>query len=196
MLMLIAPLAFKKFAKGHFVTVLLVSFFLWCLGQIRTTDIIVGFFKNYIPISIGNFDLLSWQLIFFIGFFLGFQEGNKQLEPFKNNTKVFLACLFFASILFVVRHEIVTLPEIPYFGSLISKQYVGIIRLFNFLILCYIVCYLVDRYKSLFRWTWLIFLGKHSLQVFSFHVLLLTIFLPFIDEYNHMALLSKCCLLS
>jgi hypothetical protein len=65
-------------------------------------------------------------------------------------------------------------------GWLASKQNYGPAYLVNFLAFSYLVYCLAARFPRAFRWPALAFLGRHSIQVFSFHVVAVYLAAPLI----------------
>lgn len=88
---------------------------------------------------------------------------------------------------FCWRHHWIELPQHGWiFHHVTGLQNLGLLRLFNFM-LWGIVMLCVGRFFALHKWMIfrpLAFLGRHSLQVYSYHVLLLFMLYLTIDFWN------------
>jgi len=67
-------------------------------------------------------------------------------------------------------------------GWLASKQNYGPAYLVNFLAFSYLVYCIATRFPRAFRWPAPAFLGRHSIQVFSFHVVAVYLAAPLISR--------------
>lgn len=187
LLLLVAP-AVQLFMRGYWVVVILVSVSLWLLVQ-------YGFvfrpFAEYIPYA-GSYAWLAWQVLFISGLSAGYLRVTYPDKPVIScHVGLFLLCLVLAAPLFLTWH----LPRftdkatlLPYIPSILVQFEVGInqiiplkeltakgslawLRLLNFIVIAYLVACLASRYKKLFTWHPIAFLGQHSLPVFAFHIL-------------------------
>jgi len=89
--------------------------------------------------------------------------------------KPVLASIFVAASLFFLSRHLIVLPEITF---LIERSQLEWIRLANFLLLASCVSGVFPKISPHSHVSWLAFLGKHSLQVFSFQAVLLYLLAP------------------
>jgi hypothetical protein len=167
------PLLLMLLRKGHDQWLLLGSFFMWLAAQFRIGTILMGRFLPEPEMFESRFELFAWQFLFVLGFWLGYRviyEGSMRIP--KRRYLVLLSSVF-ALAMFLYRWGFIRwdLLETRFFRNAIRGDNLGWIRLLNFLALAYLAKRLVDRLGGFFRNAWLELLGRHSLQVFCFHIL-------------------------
>lgn len=124
----------------------------------------------------GAFQLFAWQLIWMLGLWLGAHAGTGSVPRFP--TFIIIAACVVAAMGFLVRHS---LGQAPFAdassAALLSKWYLGPLRLLNFLALIALVLRFGHHLKNAIRWRFLELLGAASLSVFCVHlgVVLLTL---------------------
>src|SRR3984885_12914714 len=81
----LTSVAFRLAERRGWKTVLFSSFSVWAIAQTHVRDVLVNAGKDLPFIELGPFDLLSWQLLWVAGLFVGqsFLEG-KSLLPMPN----------------------------------------------------------------------------------------------------------------
>ena len=82
----------------------------------------------------------------------------------------------------LVRYEV--LPSILFGFDLFDltvRETFGPLRAINLLTLAYLITCVGARFPKLLEWPWFSYLGQHSLQVFTFHIVLLYLILPLYD---------------
>lgn len=157
--------------------VLAGSFFLWLLGQLfdPVAAVTLAVFPGHWP---GYFNLLSWQLLYVFGLFLGNKCYRNEPIRFLSWQPVLALIFFSVFLLFLSRHTL-GLPEIIMY---IDRPRLEWLRLANFLLLTAGIGAIFPYIPLHAHLSWLAFLGKHSLQVFSFHIGLLYFLVPVSDE--------------
>ena len=65
-----------------------------------------------------------------------------------------------------------------------SKEYLRPLRLLNFTVLSIVVTSLATRYAEWFKYKPLVYLGKNSLEVFAFHILVVILVKPLSNYLN------------
>lgn len=169
--------------RGHWV--LLLSTAMWLSAQLGLTGKISGLISYYLPIKMGFFDILAWQLLFVTGLIVGFWQYTRTKPLLSSNYRIilFITSAVIASILFIQRLGLkFDFYFIPNVKILTDKFSLAPLRLLNFMVVAYLTSVITTRFKNLFTWRWLSFLGQHSLQVFSFHVLLVYALRTFHDQ--------------
>ena len=117
------------------------------------------------PVNSGAFALTAWQLLFVVGVFIGADRA-----PPPRPTLVFAAAAA-ALWLTLVRHGLATSPwSDGQLDLLTNKVKLAPLRTIHFALIAVTVTALARRWPRAFAWPWLARLGRHSLTVFSGHV--------------------------
>ena len=169
---LFSPFILKSFFQNKASTVFAISIIIYLLSQISWLQLI-GFVPQDYNINPGGFNLFSWQLLFIAGIYIGYNRANGHIV-LPRNKKVFVIFVILLAVFFLFRHS-----SIEIFWKLSNRTDLKILRLLNFFILAYCIDYL-NYHTNIFKWRIfqlkeLAFLGRHSLQVFSFHIILIYI---------------------
>ncbi len=176
-LVLLMPFLLEQFIKGRSLMVMLASFGVWFIAQFGVLGLITNTVAKYLPIHLGAFDILAWQLIFVVGLYLGFLKYQQRELTYLLNNKLLAISLVVATLLFLLRQDLITINFLEN-EAIISKERLGFLRLVNFATLVYLIGLLKSKFNKLFEWQWLSGLGQHSLQVFAFHVGLIFLLAP------------------
>jgi len=159
----LAPFVLNLFSKNKQLIFFILSGALWLVSQL---DIYQLAYPE-LGIDMGSFNIFAWQFLFFSGVFIGHLRF-KGISILPVNKLLFIAASTLALIFFVVNllfnFEYIDLPDL-----LIGKPNLGIFRIINFFLIAYSIHYLIKS-KIFFKSQWISFLGKHSLQVFIFHI--------------------------
>ncbi|HYK75387.1 MAG TPA: OpgC domain-containing protein [Daejeonella sp.] len=180
-LLLLLPVVLKQFVKNKLTLVLAISLALYLLGQFQLVETTISGLNKTMSTSIdlGYFNILSWQLLFFLGLLLGTWEVKNYpwWTAFKKNRVIFFVSLSVIIPCLVLRHTLY--KNIPYADILINRSHLAPLRLLNFLSISFVVNYLISRYRPSVS-AFLVYLGQNSLQVFSFHVIVVLCMAPFV----------------
>ncbi|MGH8008421.1 MAG: OpgC domain-containing protein, partial [Candidatus Binatia bacterium] len=155
------------------VLVLAGSVVLWGVGQVfdpleAATHLFAPGHRS------AYFNVLSWQLLYVLGLCLGYKYYRNEsirLLAYKPVLGLVFLCAF---VLFLSRHSIL-LPELT---TGLGRPRLEWLRLANVLLLAATIGAFLSKIPLHAQVPWLAFLGKHSLQVFSFHVALLYLLAP------------------
>ena len=180
---LFIPLVISSLHKGYYWRILLVSCLLYAAGNMnryfRITDYLVGN-EN---INIGYFDVLCWQLLFVLGLLSGFLYYTGKTKALQQNKSLFYASVAVVVISFAVKNAHI---DLKYgFDYLINKPTLGPLRIVNFTALVFMFVFIATKKETWFTTKAMCVLGKYSLEVFSFHILLMIIFRPIKEYFNH-----------
>ncbi|HEX7027593.1 MAG TPA: OpgC domain-containing protein [Gammaproteobacteria bacterium] len=180
--MMAAPLLLVLINKGRHTAVLLASLLCWLLIQFIN---IPGpaWFSQY-DLRIGAFNPLAWQFLFVAGLVSGTVFMRKPLNPPPSSTLAVLAVP--VVLLLLDRHGIVDILP-AYLLPLTERYNLGLIRLINFALLATLIYLSILYLKLNVGNRWVEFLGKHSLQVFTYSILLAEVsakVLPYIQHYS------------
>jgi hypothetical protein len=167
------PLLLTLLRKGHDRWLLLGSFTVWLSAQFGAGTMLLNHVVPEPGMLESRFEFFAWQFLFVLGFWLGYRviyEGSMCIP--KRRYLVLLSSVL-ALAMFLYRWGLIRwdLLETRFFKNAVRGDNLGWMRLLNFLALAYLAKCLVDRFGSFFRFAWLEFLGRHSLQVFCFHIL-------------------------
>jgi hypothetical protein len=130
-------------------------------------------------LQLGFFNILAWQLLFVAGAYFGYRKAAGLPSPVPASRLLFGVTIAVVATLFVLRHQhlLLGIRLIRIHTALDSWRAINHpLRLINFAAFAYILWYLprsIDttlNASSAFRF--LRFLGRHSLQVFAWSVLL------------------------
>lgn len=171
---LLGPLVLKGFINGKVIPIAIISIIVWLLG--RKIAYYVFPAENVCYLNLSFFNIFCWQILFFAGCFLGYLKANKK-KLFPLNKIVFIAAIVLFVIFAISRHlysDFILIKAIRHFAS---RENLGFARLLNFSILTYIIYYLSSQGKNI-NVEWISFLGRHSIHVFVFSIILVYFYIP------------------
>ena len=181
--LLLLPLAIRQFRRGQVFVTFLVSLAVWAAAQLGLKNILINIIFFGKPMYMGYFDVFGYQLLFLAGAYIGYCLSAGKTPENIYGLKFLIPVLFIAAFFFAQRHGLIDL-SIPQWQGLITNVKLGPLRLVNFATDVYLIAYLLRKFPTWMRWRPLVFLGEHSLQVFSWHLLLLFIIVPFLSFYK------------
>jgi len=189
-LVLVMPLMIILLQQGRIVIFWGLICSLWLVGfYLGQPDYIFeGTIFGYLPIHLGNFNILSWQLIFFTGLFFGFRKRMNTEYATKTKMPLLFLSILVAGFFFSVRngmhlgidYGLDFTSDKLWFHFIFNKFNLGIGRIINFLAISYITAVLLRKYKKLLRNSWLVVLGQNSIKVYAAHLISLFFFYPVI----------------
>ncbi|MDF7814354.1 OpgC domain-containing protein [Hymenobacter sp. YC55] len=171
------PILVKCFNKGLVWQVLTASIAIYIAGALIHPYHIIDALVSNKNIQTGFYNLLCWQLLFVLGAISGFMFYSDRTKKIINSRYIFCVCTSVAFVLFIEKNLHLGISEIN-IERLTEKSGLGIVRLVNFLVLCFMVIYAAARNKNWFVNKYICYLGKYSLEVFSFHIVLIITFMP------------------
>lgn len=171
--MLISPLVLTLLSRCQRGVVLIASVAVWLLGQVIDPCALATalLFPSH---HSGYFNVLSWQLVYVLGLFLGSDAGRQMAATLLNRTWLRRLICLCALLLFLSRHAVI-LPEVVDGIDRSSLQW-G--RLVNVLLLTALGGMVFPKIPPRMCVPWLAFLGQHSLPVFAFQVVAFYLLLP------------------
>jgi len=195
-LMLFAPFALRWMTQYRHVgvaMVLLGSVGVWWGAQYMFGDTLQALLPGSLMLRTGAFHLLAWQLVFVLGMVLGFLRFDSKDAFPRVNGWLFALSVAIVVYLFLQRHGYMHeagqhSPLLAWLQEYrhIARDNMAWMRLLNFLAFVYVTATLIALHKryGIFNWLalpgrWLAFLGQHSLQVFSYHLVVLYCYIPF-----------------
>ena len=172
---LTVPIAVWLAKKNRLGLILLSSAVVWLLAQFGLGDHLYAVLSRFWPVDFGRFDIFAWQLIFVLGVCIGIR-GTTNLIPCRFRRLALIVCVVVVAILFSIRHGFILsdprfkIESLSFIGSL------GPIRLLNFTAFALLVQYALSWLTKNLIVRGLALLGRHSLEVFTFHIFLLYFF--------------------
>jgi hypothetical protein len=176
---LFMPAALLALRRDRGLAMLAVSLAVWALAQMGLGRIADG--TGHFGFFQGDFNPFAWQFVFFSGLYFGHVQIYRHRRVVAPQPALVVLCIVICVLGLTMRWQWLPWPAV--FGPdgwLASKQNYGPTYLVNFLTFSYLVYYLARRFPQVFRWPPLAFLGRHSIQVFSFHVLAVYVAAPLI----------------
>jgi hypothetical protein len=206
------PFMLMLFHRGLVVPAAAISIIAWMLGQLMlasaasdAASAAVASWGYEIPFRLG-FNLLGWQIIYMMGLYAGYRLATKPIDlSFLREPQyevAFHICLGALLILLIMRQ--ITLND--WLSPAFTDAFVAAMPRRNFSAM-YLVAFLIDlfmlawlfegaphsqsmtvqRVGQFVRWLFtrrfLTLLGQHSLQVFSWHLIVLYIVLMITDKH-------------
>jgi hypothetical protein len=171
------PLALLALRSGRGSAMLLASIGIWAAAQVGlgsrpSGGDPFGFFR-------GDFNPIAWQFVFFSGLYCGYWHLHKGRPVVTVRPFAAALCALVCIAGLTMRWQLVPWPAaFAHGGWLASKADYGAAYLVNFLAFAYLVYCLASRLPRLFSWPPFAFLGRHSIQVFSFHIFIVYIVAP------------------
>jgi hypothetical protein len=155
--------------------ILWTSLFFWVLAQFGFRNAEHTFMMRYIPTRIplnemGSFDLWAWQLLWFVGVWLGVRWAQDNLAIETWARRAVTPALVIAVFCFVVRRILARGFELGAFEFLFDKWHLGPIRMLDFAAVSALLI-LSQRVTKPAAIRPLVLLGQSSLQVFCVHLL-------------------------
>lgn len=180
------PFVLRQFQAGRAFVVLGTSFALWLLAQGRIGP----------EISIGY--LFAWQLLFILGAWLGYcRQAGISIPGFSSPRALKMASIGFA-VLFLCRHPMVRPPILSLSWAITNKEQLGIVRLVDITLLAFLIARIPRssdlRLLSTRLCRPVCFLGRHSLPVFSWHVIIVWLGRVCDEQWAHYSLSIQVCL--
>ena len=168
------PVALLALRGGRGATMLLVSIAVWGCAQIGLGS--RGPSGDPIGLFRGDFNPFAWQFVFFSGLYLGYLHLYQKRRIVTAQPVVVVLCALICVVGLTMRWQSLPWPESFMRGAwFTAKRDYGAAYLVNFLAFSYLVYCLAARSPRVFSWPPLAFLGRHSIQVFSFHIFIIYI---------------------
>lgn len=184
---LVVPISLSFFSNRKALQVLGLSFLLWLIPQ--ASPLIFQHENPFInlkeaPFYEGYFNLLSWQFLFVISAYIGFSF--QEIQRFYSSSKIFviaflLCCMFAIFKITTYLYKDIELPEI-----LESKPHLGLLRITNLLSLSLVTYWVIkNKFIPFKKFTFISSLGKYSLEVFTFHVIIVYLSILIRDYFDY-----------
>jgi hypothetical protein len=177
LLLALLPPVLSAFEAGRERQVLGASVVVWAVSQLGPSQAVANAVAGRLGFASGlYFDPLAWQLLFIAGLWVGHRRHHGR--PVLDRGRLLpVAGLAIAVALLWYRYQLKAgLDPVPTLLGVdssvwISRSGLGPARLLNFAVLAYLIARLGAAFPRLLVWPWAAYLGRHSLEVFAFHVL-------------------------
>jgi hypothetical protein len=162
-------------AKGRAPLIWAGSIALWLSAQWG----IGGPAHNPPWLQLGTFNVLAWQIFFIAGAHVGYLKVAGLRSQIPHSRALLAFCVVVVSLLFLARHQNVLFPNLSLIDVRASltdwKTRNHPLRLINFAAYAYVLWYiprsLDEKVQGLSGFRLLRYLGRHSLQVFAWSIL-------------------------
>jgi hypothetical protein len=128
----------------------------------------------------GTFDPLCWQLVFTAGALLAsfLHDKHQQGEASPSISRRTFLLATVASLVFLAwKNSWLPLPIFGDDGLLASRSHLGILRIISFSAIAVVATYLLTHHPAWLTFRFSTLLGRHSLQVFTWHIPLVYLWL-------------------
>ena len=198
--MAVTPSVLRAFRAGHIPEVMIGSALLWIIAQSGVGGHVIGWLEDFTaahghPMTFGiYFDLFGWQVLFFGGLLIGWLLANDMLDlswlkERRWETVAAMAALAFVLFAILDRAAASHFPSDSFANDVwatTNRERFTWVYLANFAVDLYLVVWLLTAGPThrlalirilaavgwrIFTWRPLVFLGQHSLHVFSWHIL-------------------------
>lgn len=171
---LLVPVVVRQVAEGRGLYVLMVSSSLWVLAQFGIRNLLTGHQLGGLPVNLGNFDIFAWQFLFVVAAYAGILRYSSKGHQFDGSYKVVILLAFGLSVLlFLWKHRFITVLEfVDRLPGMNNRTLLSPLRALNVASLVLVTGFVLRFVKPNVVTNWLSFLGKQSLQVFTFQIVL------------------------
>lgn len=203
------PLILRQLDRGNTIAVLFTSAGLWVIAQTQITAYVLMETNAFLGLTAESglrlglsFDRTAWQLFYVTGLTIGYHwvKGNVTLDAFRGPQARYVAVCSLVLLLcfmFLREHQGDAKRLFPGLIGGLDKWDVGVVRLANFATDAYLFTWLMvagaDSRRIILRWIsvtirWLLqteplcLLGRYSLQVYTYHVIVTYVLLVAIDR--------------
>ena len=173
--LLASPPLLAALHRGHDWLVIGGSIACWFLGQLvdpqEWLEATLG-----TGVGTGSFNLFAWQLLWVTGLYAGFLHKVRRQTAFFHHWLLLVTAVAVVAGFFLVRHQM--LPVSDAFLAHVEKEDLRILRVANIASQVVLFCWLIRLVPVSRGLPWFRLLGRYSLPVFSFHILLVYLLEP------------------
>lgn len=177
--LLVTPLLLHAHRRGWSAGVLAVSLLLWWGSQQGLRETLLG----ALPLDRGRlapglFDITAWQLLFVTGNWLGYRRSHGRPLQLPTHPFLLAAVMAATAVLMVWRHG--WLPAPDWIESGHGRQSLEWVRLINFTLVAWLFVRLLKPRQWFAELRFPARLGQHSLEVYSWSILMIFLTMPLI----------------
>ncbi|MEC6908135.1 OpgC domain-containing protein [Photobacterium piscicola] len=183
--MLLLPVLIIMYRKGLGWAVVSISIIVWIFSKELNTTILLPFFSfvfSSFKLQLGYFNLFAWQLLFVGGSALGFMLQNKTLR-WQHPVLTAIAVII-ATGLFAAHYGVFSDYGIQRWAlyAYADKPELGWLRTLNITVWVYLIAVIIQRYPNALHIKALSYIGRHSLRVFSWQVVIVYLSAPLLHN--------------
>ncbi len=183
--MLLLPLLVVAYRKGLGWLVISVSIGVWGFSHAINTATLIPLFRFIFSdstIQFGYFNIFAWQLLFVTGSALGFMLQNKTLR-WRHPALTVIATII-ATGLFAAHNGVFSSFGIHRWilSTYADKPELGWLRTLNITVWVYLIAVIIQRYPNALHIKALSYIGRHSLRVFSWQVIVVYLSAPLLHN--------------
>ncbi len=159
--------------KGNLI--LAASFLIWVFAQFGIRDSFQRLIGQYTAAHLGYFDAFAWQFLFIAGTWVGYKGFHEKSLQMPRNALLSIIAVAITLVMLTIRHGFIRPDEFgtPFIQRALGMTHLGWLRLINVSAVIYTIALLISARGEFFKCRWLEFLGRHSLQVYTYHVLII-----------------------
>ncbi len=171
--LIIAPLELILIKNQKAWLVIIISIAFWFAHQFDFLPQLEQKWVQALDIKLSSFNIFAWQIVFSLGIYFGFMKGRgTRLFSYRKISVILSGIL--VVFLIVLKHGFFNMNwDFLSTSGLISRNNLGTVRLVNFLIFVYFLAAITRNIKPHQR-NYLSFLGQYSLDVYVFHIVIIT----------------------
>lgn len=183
--MLLLPLLVIAYRKGLGWLVISASIIMWMFSSTLNTTVLlplITFVFSDFTLQLGYFNIFAWQLLFITGSALGFVLQNKTLRWHHPALTVIAAII--AAGIFAAHYEAFVGYGINrrVLSSYADKPELGWLRTLNITVWVYLIAVIIQRYPKALHVKALSYIGRHSLRVFSWQIVVIYFSAPLLHN--------------
>lgn len=180
--LLLTPKLIEWFIEGRVRQVFAVSGLLWLAAQFGLLKLLSAGLVRVLPVDLGFFDILAWQLLFVAGLYLGVYRYHRGSLNLLKSRVAIVVVGFLLVVLLALRHGLLGQEVLGQIEFLTAKEHLALFRLVNFGAIVFLIAAFYKQFGRLVSWSWLTSLGQHSLQVYAYQVVLIYLMAPLAPE--------------
>jgi hypothetical protein len=172
---LCVPFILRGYQNNKGTLILIASFIIWVFAQFGIRDSFRNLISQYTEAHLGYFDAFAWQFLFVAGTWVGYKGFHEKSVQIPRNTLLTIIAVAATLVMLTIRHGFIRPQQfqLPSVQRALGITHLGWLRLLNVSAIIYTVALLIRSRPELFRCRWLEFIGRHSLQVYTYHVLII-----------------------
>ncbi len=165
--------------RGRMWIVLAVSAALWAAAQLGVRDAFDAVLREHVHTRLGHYDVLGWQFLFVGGVVLGALRRRGNLDRFRVSLPLAIPLVAIHAVLTAIRHDWRPDSELSVVVlRFASNAEFGPLRLLDFAIVAVLGAEVMRRRPRATSVGFLALLGRHSMAVFIYHLVLVYTITP------------------
>lgn len=180
--LLLTPKLIEWFVDGHERRIFAVSGALWLAAQFGLLGVLNAGLTSVLPVNLGFFNILAWQLLFVAGLYLGVYRYHRGSVAMLKSRGAIAGCVLILGACIALRHGLLGQEILQQIEILTAKEHLALFRLLNFAAIVFLIAAFYEYFGRLVSWSWLTSLGQHSLQVYAYQVVLIYLMAPLAPE--------------